>query len=51
MNKNKEEKRIGSWIYSNTRNITKHRTNIMKNPDIYKQWITFTQSEEYSQYF
>ena len=46
--KNKEIKQLGSWLSTQKKNYSK-KTYIMKEPEIQKEWETFT--DKYSKYF
>ena len=48
--KNKEEKKLGSWIITQKKNYQK-KTQIMKETELYDVWTEFINDEKYKEYF
>ena len=51
-NKDKDEKtkKLGQWLSNQVQNANK-RKHIMKDDNIYKEWMNFINDEQYKKYF
>jgi superfamily II DNA/RNA helicase len=49
--KDENIKNLGKWLLKQFKNATKQRLQLMKDDDIYNEWIKFINSKEYSKYF
>jgi superfamily II DNA or RNA helicase len=49
--KNKDIKRLGSWLGTQSKNTKNERLYIMKEDDIYNEWLKFINDPKYNNYF